>query len=375
VSRGTSARRTRPPRTGRTGGSGGKGGTGSGGGTAILQQPLARIVLVVVFLGVLIFVITQVVSSCQRNQLVDSYKSYVNDATAISSESHAEGQKMIQILSNPKGSTPTKLVSDLQVQAAQAQALVKQAQGLDPPGKMKAADRAFVNALQYRANGLSSLAQLLPSAIQSNRETSAANIAERMKRFLASDVIYSDQFIGPAAQALKDDNIQNVDLPDPNASAFLPQVKYVLPAGAAELADRVRQVGGSPGGGLHGLALVKTVAEPDGVALSDTQTNVITTSDKLKWAVDVQNQGNFAEQKVAVTATFAVVGASPSESQKQTVTIPSLAAKATTTVSIPGPVNPSVDQDASLKVVVATVPGEKTGSNNVADYPIRLKLP
>src|SRR5262249_17731270 len=116
-------------------------------------------------------------------------------------------------------------------------------------------------------------------------------------------------------------------------------------------------------------------AEPDGVALSDTQTNVITTSDKLKWAVDVQNQGNFAEQKVAVTATFAVVGASPSESQKQTVTIPSIAAKATTTVSIPGPVNPSVDQDASLKVVVATVPGEKTGSNNVADYPIRLKLP
>src|SRR5262245_26045390 len=86
----------RPPR-GRSRSSRGAGGGGAGGGgAAVLRQPRARLALAIVFAAVLILVIVLVVRDCQRNQLEDSYTSYLNDVSAIVVTSAEQGKQLRQ---------------------------------------------------------------------------------------------------------------------------------------------------------------------------------------------------------------------------------------------------------------------------------------
>ena len=69
-----------------------------------------------------------------------------------------------------------------------------------------------------------------------------------MQRFLASDVIYSDEFVGPAKEALEKDDITGVEVP--TGQPFLPNPALVNTEGAAKtLLPGARSGSGSAGGG------------------------------------------------------------------------------------------------------------------------------
>jgi hypothetical protein len=348
-----------------------------GGGAAVLQGPRGRLLLLIAFAVILIVVIALVVKDCQRNQLEDSYTNYLNSVARIVNASAEQGQSLRQVMANPRGDKPPVLKAKIAKLASEAQGLVDQAEDLDPPDKLKAPNRSLISALELRVTGLSSLADGLPTLLQSRDEqTKAAGLAEPMKRFLASDVFYEDSFQGPAGVALDEDDITGIEVP--KLQPFLPNPALVSPEGAktliANLQRRSAAGGGSDSSGnLRGTSLESTVADPSGTRLTPGETQAVQASEQLKWVVTVKNGGDFDETEVVVRASFSYPS-SPNDVDAKEVAIPKIASGATTSVEIPGPSTPTYGEQGNLKIEIDPVSGETNIDNNSAEYPVKITI-
>lgn len=376
-SRGSQARGGRSARRGGARG----GGRGGGGGAAVLQQPRARLLLAAAFAAILVIVIVLVVRDCQRNQLEDSYTQYLNDVAAIVTASADQGQQLRQLMNNPRGENPPQLSQRIRALAGEASGLVDRADALDPPGELATPQRALVRSLEYRVNGLSSLAQNLPTLLQArDDDTKALGIAEVMKRFLASDVIYSDEFVGPAKEALEKDDIAGVEVPA--GQPFLPNPALATQDGATTLLPGLQRrtpaaQGDDPdaggGGNLRGTSIVSTEALPSETRLTPGTAQAVQASDQLKWRVTIENGGDFNETGIVVTATF-FYPSDPQERDEKQAQIDELAAGQTTTVEIAGPTTPVFGEQGTLVIEVEPVTGETNTDNNAAEYPVKITI-
>jgi hypothetical protein len=375
-SRGRPARGRRPRRSGAGGGRGGRG--RGGGGVAILQQPRARLALAIAFAAILILVITLVVRDCQRSQLEDSYTSYLNDVSAIVAASAEQGKQLRQVMNNPRGENPPQLSQRIRTLAGEASALVDEAEGLDPPGQLSTADRALIRTLEYRVNGMTSLAQNLPTLLQAQDEdTKAIGVADGMKRFLTSDVIYTDEFYEPAKEGLEEDDITGTEVPEPQP--FLPNPALASPDGAATLIPALERSGPAGGGdnagagNLRGTSIVSTEALPSETRLTPGTPQAVQASDELKWRVTIENGGDFNETAIVVTASF-FYPSDPQEVDEKQAQIDELAAGQTTTVEIAGPTTPVFGEQGTLRIEVEAVTGETNTDNNAAEYPVKITI-
>jgi hypothetical protein len=368
----------RPPRSR----GGGRGGGGVSGGAAVLQQPRARLLLGIAFAVVLVIVIALVVKDCQRSQLEDSYTQYVNGVAQIVTKSAAQGAELRQVMANPRGDKPPQLKAKISAIAKEAQALVDQADDLDPPGSLSTPQQSLVaGVLEYRVTGLRTLAENLPTLLQgTDQQTKASGVAQVMKRFLASDVIYEDSFAGPATQALKDDDITGIKVPP--LQAFLPNAGLASPEGAKslipDLQRRVSQsgdTGTTQSGNLRGMSLESTVAAPSDTRLTPGETASVQSTELLKWQVTVKNGGDFDESNVIVKASF-FYPASPNDVETREVAIPTIASGESTTVELPGPSSEKVvfGDQGTLKIEVVPVTGETRVDNNSAEYPVKITI-
>ena len=369
-----------------SGGSGRSGGASRrpsmpGGGSAAMQKPAGRIGLIVAGVIVLIIVLTLVIQGCRRSQLEDSYKSYMGDVTTIVTNSAKEGDSLQQVLQNQNGAPAPELQVKVRELSTQAQGLVGQAEGLAPPDSLSAPNQSLVTALQYRVTGLKALADSLPSVVDSkNRAYASATVASAMQRFLASDVIYQDSFVGPAKRALADADVTGVQVPD--RQFFLGGIRadQASPTGAGQLIPGLQRTGGSAlsgtdttatSGALHGTGITSVQALPQGIDLTAGSTTEVQASDQLQWQVTIQNSGDATESNVVVRVTFAG-SASAKDAQTQEKSIPSIAAGADQSVSFPGPKSPTFGDSSVLKVEVVPVPGETRTENNRAEYPVKI---
>jgi Domain of unknown function DUF11 len=376
--RGSRGRRPRGSRPRRSGSRGGRGGDGrGGGGVAILQQPRARLALAIAFAAILILVITLVVRDCQRSQLEDSYTTYLNDVSAIVAQSAEQGKQLRQILNNPRGENPPQLSQRIRTLAGEASGLVDDAEGLDPPGQLSTPQRALVRTLEYRVNGMTSLAQNLPTLLQAQDEdTKAIGIADGMKRFLTSDVIYTDEFYEPAKDGLEEDDITGTEVPEPQP--FLPNPALASPDGAASLIPALQRSGPAQGGdaeagNLRGTSIVSTEALPSETRLTPGTAQAVQASDELKWRVTIENGGDFNETAIVVTASF-FYPSDPQEVDEKQAQIDELAPGQTTTVEIAGPTTPVFGEQGTLRIEVDAVTGETNTDNNAAEYPVKITI-
>jgi hypothetical protein len=355
---------------------------GASGGAAVLQQPRARLIALLVFAVILIVVIALVVKDCQRSQLEDKYTSYINGVAQIQTASAEQGARLRQIMANPRGQRPPQLRAAILALSKDAQGLVDQAEGLDPPGALNAPQRSLITALEYRVAGLNSLGDNLPALLQrADVQTKAAGIAKPMQRFLASDVIYEDSFKGPAIQALEDDDITGIEVPA--LQPFLPNASYASPDGAkALLPDLQRRTATSGGGGdgsstgnLRGTSLESTVALPSETRLVPGQVATVQSTELLKWSVTVKNGGDFDEKNVVVRASFSYP-ATPNDVDTREVAIESIASGETTSIEIPGPSSDKVvfGEQGTLVIEVEPVSGETRTDNNKAEYPVKITI-
>jgi hypothetical protein len=356
---------------------------GASGGAAVLQAPRARLLVLLAFAVILIVVIALVVRDCQRSQLEDSYTSYINGVAQIQTQSAEQGARLRQVIANPRGQRPPQLRVAILGISKDAQALVDEAEDLDPPGALNAAQRSLITALQYRVAGLNSLGDNLPALLQrDDAQTKAAGIAKPMQRFLASDVIYEDSFKGPAIKALEDDDITGIEVPA--LQAFLPNASYASPDGARSLLpDLQRRTAAAQGGGddgastgnLRGTSLESTIAMPSETRLVPGEVATVQSTELLKWSVTVKNGGDFDEQDVVVRASF-FYPATPNDVDTREVPIPSIASGETTTVEIPGPSSDKVvfGDQGTLVIEVDPVSGETRTENNKAEYPVKITI-
>jgi hypothetical protein len=389
--RGTGRSRSRgSTRSGSRGGAGGpaprpRGGGrrgGMSGGAAVLQQPRARLFVLLAFAVILIVVIALVVKDCQRSQLEDKYTTYINGVAQIQTASAEQGARLRQVIANPRGQRPPQLRAAILAIAKDAQGLVDEAEDLDPPGALNAPQRSLITALEYRVAGLNSLGDNLPALLQrDDQQTKAAGIAKPMQRFLASDVIYDDSFKGPAIQALEDDGITGIEVPA--LAAFLPNASYASPDGAkALLPDLQRRTAatqggddGDAGGNLRGTSLESTMALPSETRLEPGQVTTVQSTELLKWSVTVKNGGDFDEKDIVVRASFSYP-ATPNDVDTREVAIDSLASGETTQVEIPGPASDKVvfGEQGNLLIEIDAVTGETSTDNNRAEYAVKITI-
>jgi hypothetical protein len=225
---------------------------------------------------------------------------------------------------------------------------------------MTSAQRALLMAMNFRVEGVTKIAALLPTALGGQGKQASTAIAGDMEIFLASDVIYSQRVVPLIQQALTADGIH--ELPT-TSSRFLPNTGW-LDANTV-LARLTGQQSGSATGvssGTHGSSLLGVSV--GGTTLEAEPTiNHISGGGSPTFTVNVENTGTNAENNVKADVTVTASG----KQFKASHVINSTQPGSKVNVEIPVAGIP-LGVAAKIEVFVEPVPGETNAENNKATY-------
>lgn len=348
---------------------------GGGGGSRPPIRPPAGLTPVLRLLGLIAFAIVVVVllvvwmSSCQAEGKRDTYRSYLEAMQRVASDSAGVGRELNTALTTP-GIQPAELQQTLNGLAQQQEQDVARASELEPPGRLREQHRAAIEALQFRASGLRQLQEALRQAANRQQSEVGATLAEPMRRLLASDVIWDDQFVLASRAVMEREDIRGIEVPD---SDFLSNYDLATERLLAQIWQRLAGAsgGGEPAPGRHGNGIVQVRALPEGQVLQPGEDNFVVATANLAFEVLVENSGEHQEVGVKVTLE---IEQSPEP----------IAKEATIQIINPGERKPvrfgelgqivQFAQKTTLKVDVAPVPGEENLNNNTASYSVTFTL-
>ncbi len=382
----------RPSRRSRGGGGAGRSGGGPraprGGGTggSPLQQPRVRAMIALGLLVIVALILISTVRGCQRDKVVDSYRTYLGQANAIATESEGVGKELRKLLDNEAFNKRQAIIAKVAALATKSTAFVERAKNLDPPDRLGAPNRTLVTALEYRAQGLSQLpAAIDTSAVAKDIPSASATLAAPLQVLAASDVIYRNSYKLPAQNAIQDDRIKDANVA---ASEFFPGNTYdkTSPAGAKGVIVNIKRSRPSTGSGagtgtagagsVHGLSISSVFAVRAGAAkkqLIPGTTTQLAPSDDLKFEVTIDNGGDFSEANIDVTFTYV----SPSDPtgivKTETITEIAAGAPAVLTFALERAAL-YLEAPSSITIKVTPVPEEKVESNNTFEYPVEFNV-
>lgn len=333
--------------------------------------PLLRLVGLIAAAILVVVLLVFWVRGCREDQKVDAYKEYLEvDLAAVARSSQQVGKQLGDVLTTV-GIKQNELATRLDGLAQQEQQDVVRARSLDPPGHLREPNRHVIEALQFRVNGLTGLADALrTTAKTTDADRAGEALAAQAQRLVASDVIWDDLFKEPTLDILKEQGIQGVAVPDSN---FIDNPDLASARTFSIFFQRIRgaTTGGGVSPGLHGSALIDVRALPRGDTLStDTETSVVASTD-LQFEVSVKNSGENQEVRVPVTLTIQKEG-SPIVKQ---ATIDVIDPGETKTVTF-GDIDTTgvFGVRTNIVVEVKKVPGETRLENNTATYPVIFSL-
>jgi hypothetical protein len=331
--------------------------------------PLLRLVGLIAAAILVVVLLVFWAQGCREDQKVDSYKNYLGDLTKVAQSSQQVGNQFNGLLTTV-GIKQNVLATKLDGLAQQEQQDVAQARKLDPPGRLREANRHVIEALQFRVNGLAGLAEALrKTTATTDTESAGELLAAQAQRLVTSDVLWDDLFKEPTIRILEEEGIRGVSVPDSN---FIDNPDLASARTFSIFFERIR--GASTGGvpsGLHGNALVSVKALPSGDTLSTTTETTVVASTSLAFEVTVQNSGDNQEVRVPVTLTIEKEGSPIVKTQTIDVIDPS----ETKTVTFRDIDTTGVfGVRTNVKVEVKKVPGETRLSNNSATYPVIFSL-
>jgi hypothetical protein len=256
--------------------------------------------------------------------------------------------------------------------ARQEQLDVDRARSLTPPGTLRDEQQALVQALQFRVSGLTGLADALQTTARTkDLNRAGAVVASQMQRLLASDVLYDDLFKAPTAAELQRQGVTGTNDnggPLVPSSTFLQNSELVTANAMASVLQKFRGGRAAPtSGGLHGTNIVSTKVLPSGTELSTSQTNTITVTADMAFQVTIEDSGDSNEVQIPVKLT---IEQSRGGNITKTAVIPFIAKGEQQQVTFRHIPLPNFASQATLKIEVTPVPGEKNTSNNSSDYPV-----
>ena len=333
--------------------------------------PLLRLVGLIAFAILIIVLLVFWVQSCREAGKTKTYKNYMTKVSEVAASSQQIGRQLSTTLlaQGLKQSAVEQRIAGL---ARQEQLDVDRAREITPPGTLRDEHDALIEALQFRVSGLNGLATALAATVSTKNTTRAAGVlASQMQRFLASDVIYDDEFRVPSVTELKRQGVTGTNesggplVPDSN---FLQSADFVTTTSMVSVLSKIRGGAVTPSqGGLHGTNIVSVKALPEGTELStSTQTRVIVRTN-LAFQVTIQDSGDSQETGIPVKLTIVQSGSDPVE---KTATINFISPGETKVITFKNFPAPNFQTPAQLKIEVQPVPGETKTDNNSADYPI-----
>jgi hypothetical protein len=332
--------------------------------------PMLRLAGLIAFLILAVIVLIFLLRGCASDSKHSTYSDYMNTMRTIGHDSAQLGRQLNSTLA-AAGIKETELESRIKSLAATQQQQADTASSIHPPGPLHSVHDHAIEVLQLRASGLRFLADAFArTATAKNASVAGRVLAAQMRLLTASDVNWDVYFTDAAKQVLQDQGVTNVNVPD---STMILNPDLASSQAMETVWRRIHgTVSGSSPAGDHGSALVSTTALPDGKQLSTSTETTITATTDLAFRVGVQDSGSFQEFDIKVTLTIA-----RTQGQKpitKTKTIDVINAGETKTVVFSDLGAPPFGVPTTVKVDVQPVPGEKTASNNSAEYRVIFSL-
>jgi hypothetical protein len=302
------------------------------------------------------------VRGCASSSKHSTYANYMDKVRPIATDSAGIGRQLNAALA-ATGIKETELETRVRGLADTQRQQADQARSITPPGPLHTEHDHLIEVLQLRASGLSRLADAFAQTATTRDATGAGRLlADQARLLIASDVNWDFYFRNASRQVLQQQHVTDVDVPD---STIIPNPDLASSQAMSTVWRRIHGAAttGQPGGN-HGSALGAVVALPDGKRLDPSSENTITASTDLAFQVTVQDSGSFQEFDVKVTLTIAK---SP-KSIVKSKTIPVINAGETKTVTFTDLGAPPFGVPTTIKVDIQPVPGEKTVTNNSAEY-------
>jgi hypothetical protein len=338
------------------------------------SAPLLRLlVLVAVAVGV-VLLFAVLINSCAGTSRKDSYKNYMEKVQQIATQSTANGKRLASVLTTP-GISAQQIQQRLRGIAQQEQQNVKQAQGLDAPGRLRAANGHLVDSLALRVAGLVGLADAFQSTAKnkSTDDTALTNdsavLAGQASRLVASDVVWDDLFRAQALAQLAHDNVDGVTVPE---SHIVTSPELTTADGMKLVLTRIRADTGTASGLTHGTNIESVKAQPGDQTLTPGQLNTVTATTELSFDVTVLDSGQAQEVGIDVTLTIDQGTGKPIV---KTQKIPIINPNESVTVTFERLGEVQFARRTTVKVDVEPVPGELVKTNNSAEYQVIFTLP
>ena len=331
--------------------------------------PMLRLAGLIAFLILAAVLLVVLARGCASSSKHDRYRSYLDNVRSIAASSDGMGKDLNRTLA-ATGIKESALESKVTALAAREQQDVARARDLDPPGPLRVEHDHLIEVLQLRASALSRLSDAFrQTATAKDATTSGRLIADQARLLVASDVNWDFYFKEPTQRELQDQGVSDVGaVPDSNIISN-PDL-----ASTQAMTDVWRRVHGAATGGTpsgkHGSALTSVTALPDGKKLNPSgaaSDNQITASTDLAFQVAVTDSGDFQEFNVSVTLTIQK-SPKPIVLRKKIDVINAGETKTVTFTNID--LNGLFGLPTTVKVDIAPVPGERTVSNNSAEYKV-----
>jgi hypothetical protein len=311
---------------------------------------------------VVVIVLVLLISGCLKSAKVQSLRDYNREVSQLASESETQVSHPLFTSLSGAGS---KSALDVEVQVNQLrikqQSIATHAKELSVPSEMAGAQRDFLLTLDFRVEGITKIAALLPTALGGQRKEATEKIAGDMELFLASDVIYSQRVVPLIQQTLVSNGIHGLGTA---ASRFLPNIGWLDPTVALSRISgqsaSANQTGIAPGN--HGDALVSASVGANTLE-PEPALNHISGGSNQTFTVTVEDAGENTETNVKVDLTVTAGG----KQFKASHTINQIQRGQKANVEIPiGGIPLGVA--AKIEAYVEPVPGETEVENNKKTY-------
>jgi hypothetical protein len=206
---------------------------GGDGGSAGL--PRRRRWAIGAIVGVVVLIVVVVLATGGSGGSAGAYKSYFGRLAPIAAGSQRVGASLDTILGQVQRAQIRNPASKLEALVNQSQAQLAAAQALRPPSALRAAHDQAISALAFRLAGLTGLQSALGHR-SSGKETAAliATLNGQVARLVASDVVWRDLFLPPAAAALRQQRLAASLAP---TSIFVANTNLSSPQSIAALAQ------------------------------------------------------------------------------------------------------------------------------------------
>lgn len=331
--------------------------------------PLLRLVGLIAFAIAIVVLLVLWIGSCRSEGKLDEYRSYLGSMRTVARDSAQVGRDLTAALTTPD-TTPAELQRALGELAQQQEQDIVRASSLEPPGRLREQHAEAIEALRFRASGLRQLQEGFQRATNIQQAAEVGELlAAPMRRLMASDVVWDEQFVASARAVMEQQDIRGVEVPD---STFVSSFDLATEGALTRIWQRVAGTpqDGQPTG-LHGNALVSVKAVPGGQVLQKGEDNFIVATADLAFEATVENSGD--SQEVRVRVRLAVQQSPQPIRKEESIDFIDPGERKTVVFRNLGQIV-QFAQKTTVTVEVAPVPGEENFDNNKASYSVTFTL-